>query len=80
VIKAGIKYIHLHHAGLAIQALNGGISITNAFILHPQHTPLVFTHPSNMTFVSNDPGWWPMLDSELFYSYLIGLSYQSVMS
>jgi hypothetical protein len=33
-----------------------------------------------MTFVSNDPGWWPFLDMQLLYSYWIGLSYQSVMS
>ncbi|KIK31786.1 hypothetical protein CY34DRAFT_19572 [Suillus luteus UH-Slu-Lm8-n1] len=24
-----------------------------------------------MTFVSNDPSWWPSIDSEVFYSYWI---------
>jgi hypothetical protein len=33
-----------------------------------------------MTFVSNDPSWWPLIDEEVFFSYWIGLSSQSVMS
>ncbi|KIK40222.1 hypothetical protein CY34DRAFT_282628 [Suillus luteus UH-Slu-Lm8-n1] len=33
-----------------------------------------------MTIVSNDPSWWPLIDSRLVYSYWIGLSYQSVTS
>jgi hypothetical protein len=33
-----------------------------------------------MTIVSNDPSWWPLIDSHLVYSNWIGLSYQSVMS
>jgi hypothetical protein len=33
-----------------------------------------------MTFVSNDPGWWPYIDVQVYYSYWLGLSYQSVMS
>ncbi|KAG1754130.1 hypothetical protein EDD22DRAFT_913697 [Suillus occidentalis] len=33
-----------------------------------------------MTFVSNDPIWWPFIDSRVFYSYWIGLLYQLVMS
>jgi hypothetical protein len=33
-----------------------------------------------MTFVSNDPSLWPYIDEHVFYSYWIGLSYQSVMS
>jgi hypothetical protein len=33
-----------------------------------------------MTFVSNDPTFWPYIDNQFFYSYWIGLSYQLVMS
>jgi hypothetical protein len=33
-----------------------------------------------MTFVSNDPSWWPYIDSQFFLSYWIGLSHQLVMS
>jgi hypothetical protein len=33
-----------------------------------------------MTFVSNDPGWWWLLDAQYVLSYWIGLSYQFVMS
>jgi hypothetical protein len=33
-----------------------------------------------MTFVSNDPSFWPLIDLELSYSYWTGMSYQSVMS
>jgi hypothetical protein len=33
-----------------------------------------------MTFVSNDPSWWPYIDSQFFDSYWIGLSHQLVMS
>jgi hypothetical protein len=33
-----------------------------------------------MTFVSNDPSWWPYIDIQVFYGYWICLSYQSVMS
>jgi hypothetical protein len=33
-----------------------------------------------MTFISNDPSWWPYIDAQFFSSYWIGLSYQSVMT
>jgi hypothetical protein len=33
-----------------------------------------------MTFVANDPIFWPLLDQEFFDSYWMGLSYQFVMS
>jgi hypothetical protein len=68
---------------LAIQALDGGISSsTNTMTrsLTPPTSPHARTHPSNMTFVSYDPSWWPLIDSELFTSYWTGLSYQSVIS
>ncbi|KAG1758288.1 hypothetical protein EDD22DRAFT_972259 [Suillus occidentalis] len=32
-------------------------------------TSLAHTHPSSMTFVSNDPKWWSYIDSQLLYSY-----------
>ncbi|KIK37486.1 hypothetical protein CY34DRAFT_455144 [Suillus luteus UH-Slu-Lm8-n1] len=31
-------------------------------------TSLTHTHPSNMTFVSNDPSWWPYIDFQLISS------------
>jgi hypothetical protein len=66
---------------LAIQALDGGISSKDTVTrsLTPP-TSLALTHLSNMTFVSNDPSWWPYIDSEILYSYWMGLSYQLVMS
>ncbi|KAG1784732.1 uncharacterized protein HD556DRAFT_1531905 [Suillus plorans] len=30
---------------------------------------LAYTHPSNMTNVSNDPSWWPYISSNIFVSY-----------
>jgi hypothetical protein len=33
-----------------------------------------------MTFVSNDPSWWPLIDFQLIVSYWICLLYQLVMS
>jgi hypothetical protein len=33
-----------------------------------------------MTFVSNDPSWWPFIYMNIDFSYWIGLSCQSVMS
>jgi hypothetical protein len=33
-----------------------------------------------MTFVSNDPSWWPIIDLQLIFGYWICLSYQLVMS
>jgi hypothetical protein len=33
-----------------------------------------------MTFVSNDPGFWPYIDGRLPLSYWLGLSYRLVMS
>jgi hypothetical protein len=33
-----------------------------------------------MTFVSNDPSWWPMIVSQLIFSYWLGLLYQLWMS
>ncbi|KAG2065653.1 hypothetical protein BDR04DRAFT_145663 [Suillus decipiens] len=54
---------------LAIEALNGGISSTNIIVIHHQRSPLVQTHPSNMTVVSNNPSWWPFISYNLFCSY-----------
>ncbi|KAG2359373.1 hypothetical protein BDR07DRAFT_220155 [Suillus spraguei] len=54
---------------LAIEALNGGISSTNAKLLYPQHSSLAHTHLSNMTVVSNDPGWWPTISWNMSFSY-----------
>jgi hypothetical protein len=33
-----------------------------------------------MTVVSNNPSWWPFIDSRLAYSYWMGLLYQSLTS
>jgi hypothetical protein len=65
----------------ATQALDGGISSTDTVtrLLTPP-TLLAHTHLSNMTVVSNDPSLWPYIDEQVFYSYWMGLSYQSAMS
>ncbi|KAG1742069.1 hypothetical protein EDD22DRAFT_306684 [Suillus occidentalis] len=62
--------IRFHHALLATQALDGGISSTDTATksLTPP-TSLAHTHLSNMTFVSNDPSWWPYIDAQFFYTY-----------
>ncbi|KAG1760817.1 hypothetical protein EDD22DRAFT_988384 [Suillus occidentalis] len=62
--------IRFHHAVLATQALDGGISSTDTATksLTPP-TSLAHTHPLNMTFVSDDPSWWPIIDTEVLYSY-----------
>ncbi|KIK31407.1 hypothetical protein CY34DRAFT_19962 [Suillus luteus UH-Slu-Lm8-n1] len=54
------------------KALDGGISSTDTATqsLSPP-TSLAHTHLSNMTFVSNDPSWWPYIDSQVFFSYWI---------
>ncbi|KAG2035806.1 hypothetical protein BDR03DRAFT_510391 [Suillus americanus] len=54
---------------LAIKALDGGISTTNARSLYIQHPPLAHTHPSNMTVVSNDPSLWSIINLNIFSSY-----------
>ncbi|KAG2075412.1 hypothetical protein BDR04DRAFT_39791 [Suillus decipiens] len=54
---------------LAIEALNGGISSTNAIVIHFQHFPPAHTHLSNMTVVSNDASWWPLIGLNIFQSY-----------
>ncbi|KIK37916.1 hypothetical protein CY34DRAFT_15387 [Suillus luteus UH-Slu-Lm8-n1] len=56
---------------LAIQALSIGISSTNTIVLHPQHPPPAHTHPSNMTFVSNDPSLRPYINWNIVLSYWI---------
>ncbi|KIK33688.1 hypothetical protein CY34DRAFT_813454 [Suillus luteus UH-Slu-Lm8-n1] len=47
---------------------DGGISSldTKSFC-----TPTRSHHPSNMTVVSNDPNWWPIIDFQLSHSYWI---------
>ncbi|KAG1774432.1 hypothetical protein EV702DRAFT_523485 [Suillus placidus] len=35
----------------------------------PRHPPLTHTHPSNMTVVSNNPSWWPIINSSIVFSY-----------
>ncbi|KAG1798940.1 uncharacterized protein HD556DRAFT_162006 [Suillus plorans] len=54
---------------LAIGTLNGGISSTNAVVIHHQPSPLAHTHPSNMTYVSSDPTYWPWINLNIFFSY-----------
>ncbi|KAG1774431.1 hypothetical protein EV702DRAFT_523413 [Suillus placidus] len=57
---------------LGMEALNGSISINNVNCHRytPQHPPgLAHTHPSNMTVVLNDPSLWPLINSNIFFSY-----------
>ncbi|KAG2341206.1 hypothetical protein BDR05DRAFT_462451 [Suillus weaverae] len=47
-----------------IQAPSGGISRKKAIVICPLNSPLtLYTPPSKMTLVSNDPSWWPMINS-----------------
>jgi hypothetical protein len=81
VLRRDQSNIRFHHAVLATLALDGGISSTDTASISLSPPPsLAHTHPSNMTFVSNDPTLWPFIDLQVFYSYWIGLSYQLVMS
>ncbi|KIK39635.1 hypothetical protein CY34DRAFT_808097 [Suillus luteus UH-Slu-Lm8-n1] len=41
-------------------------------------TSLAHTHLSNMTFVSNDPGLWPIIDFQLVFSY--GIEFMPLIS
>ncbi|KAG1722254.1 hypothetical protein EDD22DRAFT_507307 [Suillus occidentalis] len=63
--------IRFHHAVLATQALDGGISSTDTATKSLTPPSLAHTHPSNMTYVSNDPSWWPSLVVDIFLSYWI---------
>ena len=59
---------------LVIQALDGGISSTNAIVvLHPPSSPLTYTSPLNMTIVSNDPSLLQVVDFDEVLSYVVGL-------
>ena len=40
---------------------------------HPvSSSPFKYANLLNMTIVSNDPIWWPIIDSHRSYSYFIG--------
>ncbi|KAG1754685.1 hypothetical protein EDD22DRAFT_957408 [Suillus occidentalis] len=48
-------------------------------------TSLNHTHPSNMTFVSNDPSLWPLIDLQQLFSYWmvaagVGVAYDWVLT
>ncbi|KIK42776.1 hypothetical protein CY34DRAFT_752330 [Suillus luteus UH-Slu-Lm8-n1] len=72
VLRRDRSNICFHRAVLATQALVGGISSTDTMTrsLTPP-TSLAHTYPSNMTLVSNDPSWWPIIDFQLSFSYWI---------
>jgi len=39
-------------------------------VMRDQHSPIARAHPSNMTVVLNNPSWWPLIDWNMFFSYL----------
>ncbi|KAG2104660.1 uncharacterized protein F5147DRAFT_838216 [Suillus discolor] len=43
----------------------------HVYPLQSRTLPICSHHPSNMTFVSNDPGWWPTINFNLSVSYWI---------
>jgi hypothetical protein len=51
-----------------------GISSTNlnTVVLHPPSLSLTDTNHLNMTVVSNDPIWWPVISYIRVYSYFSG--------
>ncbi|KAG1737319.1 hypothetical protein EDB19DRAFT_988321 [Suillus lakei] len=71
----------------AIQALDGCISSTNSLVIRPPSSHSVkfplrqVPTPSNpsstyMTLISNDPTWWPTINSYKIYSYFLVESYR----
>ncbi|KAJ8588804.1 hypothetical protein M405DRAFT_862643 [Rhizopogon salebrosus TDB-379] len=63
-----------------LKALDGGISFsTNTIILRPPSLSLADTNHLNMTVVSNDPIWWPVINSLRVYSYFLVVSFTVVL-
>jgi hypothetical protein len=54
------------------KALDDSISSTNTVVLRPPSSPFPDTNPLNMTIVSNDPIWWPVISYFRVYSYFSG--------
>jgi len=55
------------------KALDSGISSTNIY-LRPPNSSLTDTNPFNMTIVSDDPIWWPIISSFREWSYFAVVS------
>jgi hypothetical protein len=51
-----------------LKALDSGISSTN-IDLRPPNSPLTEINPLNMTIISNDPMYWPIINSVREWSY-----------
>jgi hypothetical protein len=68
-IKAGTNYVLIVPVSL-INALEVPYLPLHALPL--AGSPLTHIYPLNMTVVSSDPGWWPLIQSFHFYSYFVG--------
>jgi len=60
------------------KALDSGISSTN-IDLRPPNSPLTETNPLNMTIVSNDPIYWPIISYFREWSYFTAASFIVVL-
>lgn len=76
---AKVHQLHQHRIFIPIhnprsKRRHGGISSTNAIIVHPPpwSSPLLDTNPLNMTMASNDPSLWPLIYFYRVISYFIG--------
>jgi len=60
------------------KALDSGISSTNIDLRLP-NSPLTDANPFNMTIVSNDPIWWPIISYFRESSYFSAASFIVVL-
>ncbi|KAG2073078.1 hypothetical protein BDR04DRAFT_367627 [Suillus decipiens] len=64
------SYIHHHDADFGGRGAEWWLYIARTLNHHtPKHSPLAYTHPSNMAIVSNDPSWWPLINLNMRQSY-----------
>ncbi|KAG1779104.1 hypothetical protein EV702DRAFT_120513 [Suillus placidus] len=75
-IKAGTG-LHLHHAYFSDKS--AGVSHIYHACLVMAGSPLTRIYPPNMTVVSSDPSWWPLIKSFRFYSYFLVASCAAVI-
>jgi hypothetical protein len=71
-IKNGYSSVSHVHMKFSVKVLDCGI-----FSGGPRHTPTKFAFhyqkkPLDMTLISNDPSWWPLIHGSRISSYLAG--------